>query len=209
MPKFEGVYRDAGGWYFKVRISQDPLTKKWRQVTRRGFTSALEASQARRDFLGGDAPPTVAAGSMSIAELTRLCLADAESSGALSAKTLFDYRHYLDVYIEPHLGGQPVRDVTPEMIARWQQRLSENGAKRSGKPLSANTIRLARAPLAGTAYLKDETPSGCARRSERVGDRDRHMVLFRLARGWTYRGTPRVCRSSGGGEDWGPAFMER
>ncbi len=149
MPKHEGVYRDAGGWYFKVRVSQDPLTKKWRQVTRRGFSSAAEATLARRELLAADAPVAVAAGSLSIAELTRMYLADAESSGALSAKTLFDYRHYLDQYITPHLGERAVRDVTPEMIARWQQRLSESGAKKSGKPLSANTIRLARAPLAG------------------------------------------------------------
>ena len=148
MPKCEGVYRDAGGWYFKVRVSQDQLTKKWRQVTRRGFDSALEAGQARREFLDADAPVQVAVGAMSVAELVRLYLSDAESSGALSAKTLFDYRHYFDDYIEPYVGGRTVRDVTPEMIARWQQRLAETGAKRSGKPLSANSIRLARAPLA-------------------------------------------------------------
>ena len=47
MPKFEGVYKDASAsWYFKVRVAQDPLTKKWRQVTRREFASALEASEA-------------------------------------------------------------------------------------------------------------------------------------------------------------------
>jgi integrase len=149
VPKYEGVYRDAGGWYFKVRVSQDPLTKKWRQVTRRGFDSALEAGQARREFLDADAPVQVAVGAMSVAELVRLYLSDAESSAALSAKTLFDYRHYFDDYIEPYVGGRTVRDVTPEMIARWQQRLAETGAKRSGKPLSANSIRLARAPLAG------------------------------------------------------------
>ena len=45
MPKFEGVYKAASGaWYFKVRVAQDPLTKEWRQVTRRGFATALEAS---------------------------------------------------------------------------------------------------------------------------------------------------------------------
>ena len=150
MPKFDGVYRDAGGWYFKVRVSQDPLTKKWRQVTRRGFPTALAANQARREFLDADAPVvSVEVGSLSISELVRLYLADAEASGALSAKTLFDYRHYLDVYIEPYIGLRSAKDVTPEMVARWQQRLSESGAKRTGKPLSANSIRLARAPLAG------------------------------------------------------------
>ncbi len=31
MPRFKGVYRDANGWYFKVRTSKGPLTGKWTQ----------------------------------------------------------------------------------------------------------------------------------------------------------------------------------
>ena len=42
-----------------LQVAQDPLTKKWRQVTRRGFASALEASQARRDVLESDVPVSV------------------------------------------------------------------------------------------------------------------------------------------------------
>ena len=51
MPRFKGVYRDANGWYFKARTSKDPLTGKWVQVTRRGFATATEASQARHQLL--------------------------------------------------------------------------------------------------------------------------------------------------------------
>ena len=47
MPRFKGVYRDANGWYFKARTSKDPLTGKWTQVTRRGFSTATEASRER------------------------------------------------------------------------------------------------------------------------------------------------------------------
>jgi Phage integrase, N-terminal SAM-like domain len=74
---------------------------------------------------------------------------DAESSSALSTKTLFDYRNYADVYVSPYLGGRAIRDITPEMIARWQQKLTMGGAIRSGKPLSSNSVRLTRVPLAG------------------------------------------------------------
>ena len=51
MPRFKGVYQDASGWYFKARTSKDPLTGKWTQVTRRGFATATEASQARHQLL--------------------------------------------------------------------------------------------------------------------------------------------------------------
>ena len=51
MPRFKGVYRDASGWYFKARTSKDPLTGKWTQVTRRGFSTATEAARARQTLL--------------------------------------------------------------------------------------------------------------------------------------------------------------
>jgi integrase len=149
VPKHEGVYRDAKGWYFKARVSQDILTGKWTQATRRGFASAVDASTARRELLEGNQAVVVGSGSMTVAELMKLYLEDAESSGALSTKTLFDYRNYADVYVAPYLGSRAIRDITPEMIARWQQKLTKGGAIRSGKPLSSNSVRLARAPLAG------------------------------------------------------------
>lgn len=52
MPKVRGVYRDAkGGWYFKAATHKDPITGKWKQVTRRGFATAAEAGRARQAFL--------------------------------------------------------------------------------------------------------------------------------------------------------------
>jgi integrase len=42
-----------------------------------------------------------------------------------------------------------VRGVSPETISAWQKRLSEGGGAKDGRPLSPNTVRLARAPLAG------------------------------------------------------------
>jgi Phage integrase, N-terminal SAM-like domain len=131
VPKHEGVYRDAKGWYFKARVSQDVLTGKWTQATRRGFASAVDASTARRELLEGNQAVVVGSGSMSVNELMKLYFEDAESSSALSTKTLFDYRNYADVYVSPYLGGRAIRDITPEMIARWQQKLTKGGAIRS------------------------------------------------------------------------------
>ena len=58
MPRFKGVYRDASGWYFKVRTSKDALTGKWTQVTRRGFRTATDAARARQEFVRGDERPS-------------------------------------------------------------------------------------------------------------------------------------------------------
>jgi hypothetical protein len=147
----------------KVRVvAQDPLTKEWRQVTRRGFATALDASQARRDALDPDVPVSVDVETMTVNQLIERYFRRRRDAGMLSAKSLHHYRDYLNFYIAPYLGDRSVREVTPEMLATWQQRLATGGSKTKG-PLSPNSIRLARAPLAGT--FKYAVRLGYVRRS--------------------------------------------
>lgn len=150
--RFEGVYKDGkGGWYVKVTVGRDPLTGRRTQITRRGFATAAEAAKARRDLLAmadrGQLRP--APSGLTLDELLDLYLDGLDADGRLSAKTRFDYRHYADDYVRPHLGAKRVRDVTPEVVLAWQRKLTKQGGTKDRKPLSANTVRLARAPLAG------------------------------------------------------------
>ncbi len=74
MPKTApGVYADKhGSWYYKLEVGQDPLTGKRIQFTRRGFATATEATNARRDHLGKIRSGAVRAtgpSSMTVAEL--------------------------------------------------------------------------------------------------------------------------------------------
>jgi integrase len=71
----------------------------------------------------------------------------------LSAKTRFDYRQKADAYVRPALGPRRVRDVTPDAVLAWQRTLLKAGVAGSGRQLSPNTVRLARAPLAGAFKL--------------------------------------------------------
>jgi integrase len=82
-------------------------------------------------------------------ELLDLYLDDLDGQDRLSSKTRYDYRRSADAYVRPWLGRIRVRDVSPETISAWQKRLSEVGGAKDGRPLSPNTVRLARAPLAG------------------------------------------------------------
>ena len=72
-----------------------------------------------------------------------------DADGRLSPKTCFDYRLYAGYYVRPHLGQKLARDITPEVISGWQRKLTKDGGLQSGRPLKANTVRLARAPLSG------------------------------------------------------------
>jgi integrase len=154
--KPEGVYPDGrGGWYVKASVGRDPLTGRRQQITRRGFRTAAEAGRARRELLGQVDRGQLKAvpGGTTVSELLDLYLDGIDADGRLSAKTCFDYRHYADDYVRPHLGDRRVRDVTPEVVLAWQRKLTKEGGTKTGRPLAANTIRLARAPLAGAMKL--------------------------------------------------------
>ena len=88
---------------------------------------------------------------LTVDDLLDLYLDGLDADGRLSAKTRFDYRNNAGSYVRPWLGKKKVRDLTPEVILAWQRKLLAGGGTKSGKPLSANTVRLARAPLAGRA----------------------------------------------------------
>lgn len=152
MAKTPGVYADErGGWYFKVTLGNDLLSGKRVQITKRGFRSAAQATKARRALLGlsdtGRVAPTPAG--LTVNQLLDQYLDGIDVDAKLAVKTRFDYRHNAESYVRPHLGGRPVRDITPSVLVAWQRLLAKQGGTKNGQPLSPNTIRLARAALAG------------------------------------------------------------
>ncbi len=151
MPKFNGVYKDTkGNWYFKASTHKDPLTGKWAQVTRRGFATAADASEAREALLREvEAQPSATVSGLTVRAMVEQYLDECEAGERLAAKSLFDYRHYLDDYIDPWIGSLKVRELTADVVASWQHKLATEGGTKSGRGLSPNTIRLARAPLNG------------------------------------------------------------
>ncbi|MFT7602386.1 MAG: integrase [Acidimicrobiales bacterium] len=152
MPKVRGVYQDSkGSWYFKVRTDKDPLTGKWQQVTRRGFSTAAAAGREREALVSEAAKQSTqgTASGLTVAELVEQYLDDAEAADRLSPKTLFDYRHYLEDYIRPWIGNRLARELDSEAVASWQRSLATEGGTKTGRGLAPNTIRLARAPVNG------------------------------------------------------------
>lgn len=152
----QGVYQDGrGGWYFKVSLGADPLTGKRVQVTKRGFRTATEAGRERRELLAkvdtGQVRPQ--SKPITVNELLDLYLDGIDADGRLAAKTRFDYRNHADKFVRPVLGPWKVRDITPDALLAWQRKLLKAGGVKSGKPLAPNTVRLARAPLAGAMKL--------------------------------------------------------
>ncbi len=87
MPKFRGVYKDTkGNWYFKASTHKDPLTGKWAQVTRRGFATAADASEARETLLREvEAQPSATVSGLTVRQLVEQYLDECEASERLGA----------------------------------------------------------------------------------------------------------------------------
>lgn len=60
---------------------------------------------------------------------------------------------FADTYVRPLLGARKMRDVMLEVILTWQRRLLKEGSGPGRQGRAPNTIRLARAPLAGAFTL--------------------------------------------------------
>ena len=154
--KPEGVYSDKRGqWYFKVSLGKDPLTGARAQLTRRGFRTATEAAKARHEVLAkfdnGQLRPL--SGALTVDDLLDLYLDGIDADEKLSAKTRYDYRDKAADYVRPLLGKKKVRDLTAEVVIAWQRSLLNVAGGKLGKPLAPNTVRLARAPLAGALKM--------------------------------------------------------
>jgi integrase len=126
-------------------------------VTRRGFRTAAEDAKARRETVANVDAGKVAVGpaGMTVNELLDLYLDGIDADARLSPKTRYDYREKANQYVRPSLGKKRVRDVTPDVVLSWQRRLTKEGAPPKNKPLAANTVRLARAPLAGAFKMAE------------------------------------------------------
>ena len=118
-----------------------------------------EAARARRELLSaadnGQLRPTSRV--LTVNQLLDLYLDGLDADERLSAKTRFDYRHYADSYVRPHLGTHKVRDVTTQLVIAWQRRLTQSGGTKKGKPLAPNTVHLARSPLSGAFKMAQST----------------------------------------------------
>ncbi|MGH9289325.1 MAG: tyrosine-type recombinase/integrase [Acidimicrobiales bacterium] len=199
MPKYDGVYQDSKGrWYFKVWLGRDPLSGRQSQVTKRGFPTAAEAARARREYLDdvdrGHRTPQAPA-SLMVNDLLDAYLDGIDADGRLSAKTRFDYRTNADAYVRPWLGNKRVRDLTPEVILAWQRQLTKAGGTKKGKALSANTVRLARAPLAGALKLAVEQG---VLRSSPIASVKRPRPERKVPRHWSPDQTRQFLRSQEG-----------
>lgn len=150
MPKATGVYRAGNGtWYFKLRTGRDPITGSWKQVTRRGYRTAAAAVEARRQLAESsavDATDPSLIGGVTVTELVRRYHHEEQAMNRLSDRTLFDQQGYRTNYVDPTIGRMDAAEVSAGNVRAWLVQLATAGGAK-GRPLSPNTIRLARSML--------------------------------------------------------------
>lgn len=106
------------------------MTGRWRQATKRGFSTATAAGRARDELLAEREVQTPSGHdgerlSTPVAELVADYLAEREAAQQLGPNSLHDHRQYLRDYIEPWIGSVPAGDVDGEVISTWQRVLAE------------------------------------------------------------------------------------
>ena len=133
------VYRRKSGHY-AVLVDLEPTALGGRRRKSIGtFRTRKEADSAERKALeardrGIDLSPKT----VTVAELLGRYLADREALDR-GAKTLQEYRGYVDRLILPHLGGIALAKLRPARIAEWVACLLKCGG-RHGRPLSPKSV---------------------------------------------------------------------
>ena len=167
MPKKpEGVYRgQGGGWYFKVDRRPGPDDGPARAGHPAGFPHRHRGRKARRELLDQGRPRAAEAAAPVASPSTSCSTCTSTGStptGASRPRPDSTTATTADDYVRPHLGhttgpGRHSRG-DPDVAAQTHQEggtsgSDEDGKLQPGKGLSPNTVRLARAPLAGAFKL--------------------------------------------------------
>jgi len=95
----------------------------------------------------------VVSGSLTVNDLLDTYLDGIDADARLAPKTRHDYRSHANAYVRPLLGRRKVYELGQEVLLAWQRDLTSGVGTPRGKPLSPNTVRLARASLAGAIKL--------------------------------------------------------
>jgi integrase len=131
------IYKRNGK--YTVRIDLEPnIEGKRRRRSLGTFPTKRAAEKAEREALSAkDRGIDLAAGTLTVAELTRRFLHDRESR--CTRTTMRNYRMLAENYILPHLGTTPVARVKPAHIVEWKSTLRSRGG-RNGKPLGLTAV---------------------------------------------------------------------
>ncbi|MGW3964230.1 tyrosine-type recombinase/integrase [Amycolatopsis sp. NPDC005003] len=134
--------RGHGSWYFRLELPPGKNGRR-RQLRRGGFASR-KAAGAARDFLHNPTTLDGASGSaVTVAQWLRLWL---ESRENLAPSTMRSYAMHTRRHLIPHLGREPVAELTPARLQAMFTSLIRTHAA-AGRPLSTATLQRIHATL--------------------------------------------------------------
>lgn len=140
----DGVVKRGTTWSYVVRV-KDPETGESRPRWVGGFATEDDAKAARDEArVKARRGEYVDRNTITVREyLDEWIEAHAVE---IKPKTLADYRHILDRYIKPHIGGLRLQAVRPSTITKLYRGLMDGGGK-DGRPLSSRTVDYVHAVL--------------------------------------------------------------
>jgi integrase len=181
----------GAGWRVRWREGGRGSHQRSRTFDRKADAVTFEAELRRRRQAGGVIRVDVGR------ETLEAYMAEtwiAAHTSHLSPKTRGHYTYLYDVHIGPHLGALGLRDLTPEVIARWQTERLAAGAGRTAirqalellgsilqravesQRLQVNTARLVRKPKRRRTEVRPLAPSTIERIRATTTPRDAALI---------------------------------
>lgn len=132
--------RGSGEWEYRFDIASDPLTGKRRRMTKSGFSTRREASQALTKAAaahgqGRGSKPTRRTVENYVNEWHQAV------KGALRPSTWVNYRNYLDAYVIPVIGQSALQDLTAVRLNLLYSHLLEHGRVKGPGGLAPKTVQ--------------------------------------------------------------------
>jgi len=138
------IIKRGGSWAVVIDRGRDENGKR-RRDWHSGYTSRAEAERARTELLRArDRGEYVAPSRLSFGDfLTKRWLPALEAAvtaGRLRPSTAAHYRRLVTAHIAPRLGHVPLRDLTPDLLARLYGDLLEGGRRQAKGGLSPTSV---------------------------------------------------------------------
>lgn len=132
--------RSGGTWQYRFDIGPDSLTGKRRRLTKSGFATKREATQAmHRAIAAHERGHSVKSSRETVAGFMNQW--HVAVKGSLRPSTWVNYRNYLDAYVIPVIGESALQELKAVRLNLLYTHLLENGRVKGPGGLSPKTVQ--------------------------------------------------------------------
>lgn len=131
MAKGDGsiTQRGKGVWEVAVSFGKDPVTGKYRRISKTVHGTKRDAAKVRNQIRREQESGISAKAMKTITgDFLAEWIENRRASGELAHATITNYERYVRTWISPYLGAVPLHELKPYTIESWHRKAREDGA---------------------------------------------------------------------------------